>query len=529
MAFLVSPGVLVTEKDLTNIVPNVATTAGGFVGFFQWGPVSEIRTVTNEKELVATFGKPNADVAAHFFTAANFLAYGNNLQVVRVVGSGALNAGSTTGVAELIPNESAFLTNVVESAFLAKYPGVLGNALTVHVADSTGFTGWTLESIFDGAPSANEYHIAVVDTTGAISGTAGTVLEKFAYVSTVAGTKKADGTLNYFKDVLNRNSAYVWAGTGTITLTAGRLADALEGGADGAYTTDAPIVTGVSLFADAEQVDVSLLMAGPAADTDVPNALLSLADSRKDCVVFVSPLLSDVTGNAGQEATDIVTYRNTLSPLSTSYGVMDSGWKYQYDAYNDVYRWVPLNGDIAGLCARTDFIADPWFSPGGFNRGQLKNVVKLAYNPNQADRDKLYKNGVNPCVSFPGTGTVLYGDKTLQTKPSAFDRINVRRLFIVLEKAVATAAKYQLFEFNDAFTRAQFRNMVEPFLRNVQGRRGITDFRVVCDETNNPGDIVDRNEFVADIYIKPARSINFIQLNFIATRTGVSFSEIAGQ
>jgi phage tail sheath protein FI len=245
--------------------------------------------------------------------------------------------------------------------------------------------------------------------------------------------------------------------------------------------------------------------------------------------VFVSPTLAAVYNNAGDEADDIVTERQDAAfNVNTSYAVMDSGWKYQYDKYNDKYRWIPLNADVAGLCARTDAIADPWFSPGGLNRGQIKNVVKLAYSPDKTDRDTLYKAGINPVVSFPGEGTVLFGDKTLLAKPSAFDRINVRRLFIVLEKAIATAAKYQLFEFNDAFTRAQFRNLVEPFLRDIKGRRGIYDFRVICDETNNTGEVIDRNEFVADIYIKPARSINFISLNFIATRTGVAFEEIVG-
>jgi phage tail sheath protein FI len=199
-----------------------------------------------------------------------------------------------------------------------------------------------------------------------------------------------------------------------------------------------------------------------------------------------------------------------------------------YDKYNDVYRFVPLNGDTAGLCAYTDGVADPWFSPAGYNRGSVRGAIKLAYNPMKADRDILYKARINPVVDFPGQGVTLFGDKTALTKPSAFDRINVRRLFLVLEKAIATAAKYMLFEFNDEFTRAQFRNMVEPFLRDVQGRRGIFDFKVVCDSTNNTGEVIDRNEFIGDIYIKPARSINFITLNFIAVRTGVAFSEVGG-
>jgi phage tail sheath protein FI len=241
----------------------------------------------------------------------------------------------------------------------------------------------------------------------------------------------------------------------------------------------------------------------------------------------LSPEKADVVNNAGSEETDTISYRNTLT--STSYAVLDSGWKYQYDKYNDVYRWVPLNGDIAGLCARTDLERDPWFSPGGLNRGIIKNVIKLSWNPTKTNRDNLYVKGINPVVSFQGEGTVLFGDKTMLSKPSAFDRINVRRLFIVLEKAIARAARFSMFEFNDQFTRAQFVNLVEPFLRDVQGRRGITDFRVVCDETNNTGEVIDRNEFVGDIYIKPARSINFIQLNFVAVRTGVSFDEVVGK
>jgi phage tail sheath protein FI len=244
-------------------------------------------------------------------------------------------------------------------------------------------------------------------------------------------------------------------------------------------------------------------------------------------VVFLSPPKSNVVDNAGSETTAITTYRNTLT--SSSYAVLDSNWKYQYDKYSDVYRWVPMNGDVAGLCARTDLERDPWFSPGGLNRGIIKNVIKLAWNPTKTNRDDLYVKGINPVVSFQGEGTVLFGDKTLLSKPSAFDRINVRRLFIVLEKSIARAARFSMFEFNDQFTRAQFVSLVEPFLRDVQGRRGITDFKVVCDDSNNTGEIIDRNEFVGDIYIKPARSINFIQLNFVAVRTGVSFDEVVGK
>jgi phage tail sheath protein FI len=252
--------------------------------------------------------------------------------------------------------------------------------------------------------------------------------------------------------------------------------------------------------------------------------LKDIVDKRKDCVAFLSCPVKDGAGTDSQKLDKCLTYRTAIG--SSSYVVIDSGYKYMYDIYNDKNRWVPLNADIAGLCARSDINFDPWWSPAGLNRGQVRNVIKLAFQPRQAARDNLYKNNVNPVCTFTGEGTVLYGDKTAQTKPSAFDRINVRRLFIVLEKAIATAAKYSLFEFNDAFTRAQFRSLVEPFLRDVQARRGVIDFKVVCDEKNNTPEVIDGNRFVADIYIKPNRSINFIQLNFIATRTGVSFSEV---
>ena len=556
MAFQLSPGVLVVEKDLTNVVPAVATSIGGFVGEFQWGPVLEPVTISSEIELVKTFGKPNDTTATSFFSAANFLSYSNNLKVVRVVGTAARNAVSS-GTAVAINNEEAWEASYASGQasvgeFAAKYPGALGNSLKVSMADSATFTGWAYEDEFDAAPSTSAYvsglsgaddelHIIVVDEDGLISGTAGTILEKFANVSKAADAKTSEGAANYYVEVLS-GSRYIWWMDHTTSVEAGDTAwgsnaagttfktmstvvtRSLTGGVDASPSTG-NVQTGYDEFANAELIDVNLLVMGPHGAT-VANDAIAIAEDRKDCMVFVSPELADVYNNAGDEADDIVSFRATLT--SSSYAVLDSGWKYQYDKYADKYRWIPLNADIAGLCARTDTIADPWFSPGGLNRGQIRNVVKLAYSPDKTDRDTLYKSGVNPVVSFPGEGTVLFGDKTLLGKPSAFDRINVRRLFIVLEKAIATAGKYQLFEFNDAFTRAQFRNLVEPFLRDIRGRRGIYDFRVVCDETNNTSEVIDRNEFVADIYIKPARSINFMQLNFIATRTGVSFEEVAG-
>jgi hypothetical protein len=389
-------------------------------------------------------------------------------------------------------------------------------------------------------------HIVVVDEDGRFSGTSGTILEVFAAVSKASGAVDEVGNNIYFKQQLNNGSRYVWftsqlpaytfAGSShlrAVNFGAGTqptVAYSFTQGRDGNSPRAADYINGYNQFKSAETVDVSIILGSDANATRAIHLINNIAEYRKDCVVVLSPLRSDVVDNsgyAGAEVDDIVAFRNTLP--STSYAALDSGWKYQYDKYNDLYRYVPGNGDTAGTMVRTDLERDPWFSPAGYNRGQIKNVIRMAYNPNKTDRDQLYKRGINPIVTFPGEGTILFGDKTLLTKPSAFDRINVRRLFIVLEKAIATAAKYMLFEFNDAFTRAQFRAMVEPFLRDVQGRRGITDFRVVCDDSNNTGEIIDRNEFVGDIYIKPARSINFIQLNFVAVRTGVDFSEVVGK
>ena len=561
MAFLVSPGVQVKEIDLTNVIPAVSTSIGGFAGAFNWGPVEEIRTVGSEKELAAVFGTPDNETAVYFLTAASFLTYGNALKVVRAETGGMLNA--TTGASGLLVKNRDHLEDVTTTnfEFIAKYPGTLGNSLKVDVCPATAgaFSTWAYADQFDSAPGTSDYaadrscsndelHIAVIDEDGAWSGVPGTVLETFAYASQASDARSAQGTSNYYVDVLNGTSSYVWAGdnpsaltnagssTATVAgdylggLTPAVITESLANGADDNTPTIGEIQIAYDMFEDAETVDVNLLFAVPGAnggdDVTLANDLLSIATSRKDVVAFISPPIEDTVGTA-TPATDVKDFADQLT--STSYGVIDSTAIKVYDKYNDVYRWIPASGHMAGLCANTDNVADAWFSPAGFNRGQILGITKIAFNPKQADRDTLYKARINPIVSFPGQGTVLYGDKTAQAKPSAFDRINVRRLFIVLEKAIATAAKYQLFEFNDEFTRAMFRNMVEPFLRDVKGRRGITDFAVVCDATNNTGEVIDTNRFVADIYIKPARSINFITLNFIATRTGVEFSEIIGQ
>ena len=557
MANLVSPGVQVKEIDLTNVVPSTSSTIGAMAGAFSWGPCEEIHTVSSETELVEKFGKPDANTFESVLTAAQFLSYGSALKVVRAVKSTARNA-TASGTGILAKNDDHFSTLAPAAGdwVIARHPGVLGSALKVHFAtQAASFNGdATWKSWVESAPgtsagaaavggSLDEIHVVVTDETGEISGTAGTVLETFGFLSQASDVKSSDGTSLYYKDHINTKSKWIRIGNHPAALSdAGESAVAnaftvvavasasLGGGIDGNALAVGETTAMYNLFADAETVDVNLVFQAnsgfSAADTrTLSNFLVALAAARKDAVAFVSPERA-ATANAAAPATDVAAWRTALT--SSSYGFADSSSLYVYDKYNDVYRWICAAGSTAGLTANADLVADAWFSPAGFTRGAVRNVTKLAWNPNQADRDALYKTGVNPIVTFPGQGTVLFGDKTLQAKPSAFDRINVRRLFIVLEKAVSAASKASLFEFNDEFTRAQFRNMVEPFLRDVQGRRGITDFKVVCDGTNNTGNIIDTNKFVADIYVKPARSINYITLNFIATRTGVEFSEIAG-
>ena len=582
MAFQVSPGINITELDLTTVVPNVATAIGAIAGAYQWGPVLERTSITTENNLVDVFGKPDDVTKCYFWSAANYLAYSNNLIVTRVVGSSALNAtigdNAPSAAGELVHNADHYDAATIASdvLFIAKYPGDLGNSLLVKVIDTNAWSDSTVNADFlaqfDTAPGTSddvanangggtyndEMHVLVIDEDGRWTGDPGYVLEKFAHVSKASDAKRADGSSNYIKDVLRNESKYVWLGDvtqlTTLSVAAGTAAGqpkagatfqtfdsatAAEGvlggsmgwGANGAAITSAQLQLGYALYATPEIVDVNLIIGGPgvdATDTATGVYLASLvgqgSSARNDAMVFLSPTLTDAT--VTKTAAAMTTTKTTYG--SNSYVVMDGAWKYQYDRYRDVFFYCPMNGDTAGLVARTEHTNDAWWSPAGMTRGQIKNIIKLSWEPTKADRDTLYKGSVNPIITMPGAGILLWGDKTAQIKPSAFDRINVRRLFIVLEKAISTAAKAMLFEFNDEFTRSAFVNMVEPFLREVQGRRGITDFKVVCDTSNNTGQIIDTNQFVGDIYIKPARSINYIQLNFIAARTDVSFTEIGG-
>ena len=452
-----------------------------------------------------------------------------------------------------IPNQEYFeegsFSDPESGTFAAKYPGAAGNSLKVYTLNATTFAAIksgieaetataeeaSIYNSFDLAPEGDEIHVAIVDVNG-VFGEAGLVVEKFQGVSVSKTAKTETGATNYIKNVINAQSRYVYliAGDTTAFVVGDFVASyTLSGGMEAEDETklNSDVKSALDLLADTEIEDVNLIFSQIlATGADLQNYAHQIAYTRKDAVAFMSPPKSATVAQIEplSKVREFANNPGMKRDNDGSYGVIDSGAVYIYDRYNDVYRYIPANGHVAGLCANTDDVAEPWFSPAGFNRGGLRGVVKLAYNPKKADRDELYKAGINPVVTMPGQGTLLFGDKTAQSKPSAFDRINVRRLFIVLEKAIATAAKYQLFELNDEFTRATFRNAVEPFLRDVQGRRGITDFMVVCDETNNTGEVIDTNRFVADIYIKPARSINFITLNFIATRTGVDFAEIAG-
>ena len=470
-----------------------------------------------------------------------------------VAGNTAVTGTGTTFQSQLIVGDLLVINNeTVKVASIASNTALVIE--TNHVGGATANTSirrWEYYTEVDGAPgttdfaaarggSNDEMHIVIIDEDGLFTGQPKSVLEKFQRLSKASDSKLSNGTNNYYVKRINTESSYVWwASHDTNIVTAGQLStvahtayakpisSSLVGGSDGIAIGNNERIKGFNLYKSKEDVEIGFILGAAANQTVAVNIINNIVEKRMDCVAFFSPPRVTVVNNVGNEAVDVVNFTNTLP--STSYGVIDSGWKYQYDKYNDVYRYVPMNGDTAGVHVRTDQERDEWWSGAGFNRGHIKNVIKLSWNPSQTDRDYLYKNRVNPVATFPGEGTVLFGNKTMLTKPSAFDRINVRRLFITLEKAISKAAKYMLFEFNDEFTRLQFVNMVEPYLRDVQGRRGITSFKVVCDESNNTAEVIDRNEFNATIFIAPARTAEFITLTFVATRTGVDFQTLVGK
>ena len=598
-----SPRISISEIDKSSVVPAVGSSGGAFVGNFRWGPVEERTLVADESGLVSVFAAPNDKNSVDFHSAAYFLKYSQTLQVVRMNNGGQNAHGAITKFVgdsdgdSLVINNQNHWDNTVSTAvgegasktnsgtWIAKYPGALGNALTVSfcpagdsasVSTDAHFKNWAYASNFDRAPGTSAYaatngasndeiHVAVIDRTGAISGTKGTVLETFQHLSMAGGAVSPDNTPNFISDVLNEQSQYIWNGYfgddsafgdeisggldlgGSIGTTPdvdtainfgfdSSLTDAvrtvnLGGGQESSALSTGDVITGYDLFEDKLSTEIDFLIAPPytsEADGDtIVTDLESIAKSRKDCIVVASVPSSAVVGKTNaQAAANAVSFSDALP--KSSYLVVDNNYFKVYDKYNDKYVNIPAASSTAGLMAASDLIADPWYSPAGQRRGQYRGVTDVLTNPNQTQRDQLYKASVNPIANIPGTGLVLFGDKTMENRPSAFDRINVRRLFIAVEKSIAEAAKNVMFEFNDEFTRAEFTNIVEPFLRRVKGRRGITDFKVVCDDTNNNQEVIDNNQFVASIFIKPARSINFVQLNFVAVRTGVSFEEVVG-
>ena len=568
-----SPAVVVKEIDLTGGVPNVQSTTGAIVGNFRWGPAEQRVAVANEAELVEKFASPDTTTTIDFHNAAYFLRYSSSAQVVREVSNAAKNAHASTGQtgsaslsAPMVKNSDDFdaqqgALDSDEFTFVAKYPGALGNSLRVSVcpANDSAFDAWTYKSSFDAAPGTSSYasgknatedemHIAVVDLNGNFTGTAGSVLETYPYVSQASGARNDDGTDNYALNAINERSQYVWMvgfdseySLGGTVAASGKDFNSLNahthydftGGVNSNALGTTEILQGFDLFEDKDTVEVDFLIApGMGTSTEqrtIVNDLVSTAQqTRKDCVVVTSPARDDVVNlTSASDITDnIVATANTLT--NSSYLIMDGNYLKVYDKYNDQYIHIPAASSTAGLMAATDINRAPWFSPAGGRRGQYLGITSISWTPTKAQRDTLYKAGVNPVANIPGQGTILFGDKTMLSRPSAFDRINVRRLFLVLERAIARAAENVLFEFNDEFTRAEFVNIIEPVLREVKGRRGITDFKVVADETNNTAEVIDRNEFVASIFIKPARSINYVTLNFVAVRTGVDFEEVVG-
>lgn len=588
--FQISPGVQVREEDLSLIIPSVPVSIGAFVGEFDWGPINRITTVDSTETLEKKFGRPTNQNAGGYFTAWNFLQYSQDLRLIRAIpnidsgSDGDLTGTDTIGNAVaglsdydhsnlteyslsgantvIIKDEDHFdyllatdfvdLTNdatddTERALFYARYPGGRGNRLQVSAADSTTFDAWTHKDQFaENELNADEMAVLVLLDDD--------VVETFVGSANPESTDE-NGRANFIDFLINRNSDYIYIvpantynfdGT-TLSLTT-RLTDEIQAGTDelisftlggSDYFTEgadsaalqAMIQSGWDEFAAAEDMDINYCMTGDYDNTISEYVVQSVCEMRKDCVAFISPTYEDAVMSSTKD-TDIVEWRNTTLNINSSYAVMDGNYKLQLDPFNRIYRWVPLNGDIAGLAARTANIRDPWWSPAGLARGQIKNVVRFAFIPSKAQRDELYKNGINIVTSFPGEGNVLWGDKTLLSRPSAFDRLGVRMLFIVIEKAIAKAARNLLFEFNDEFTRNRFTQSVEPYLRDIQGRRGIIrhegrdGFIVVADERVNTPEVIDSNEFRARIIIKPARSINFAELTFSASRTGVEFDEL---
>ncbi|MDX9695044.1 MAG: phage tail sheath subtilisin-like domain-containing protein [Bacteroidales bacterium] len=552
----ISPEVRIKETDLSTSVPQVASSITGCVGQFHKGPALERKLITSVRTLETTFGTPTDANYVDWYTAWNILQYNQTLFVVRALADDATNSGLGVTSAEVVStlvadrrinddvefdaNNITFNLNEV-LRILARYPGEYGNDLKVSVCDSTNYTVATVSGstvfadYFDRATIETDEIAIIVHDVDPNDPTQYIVVESFI-CSTDPAAKDYNGNSTWVGEYITRNSQYVCAFTdqsstfSVFTFVQENLVEGVDGTLD---TGD--FDAAYDLFANSEEFDINIIVDNHntgvfSTDTAVATSqqyiIDNICETRKDCMVVLSPFKDVVVSNPGSEVTDLITYVNTTLNRSTSYGALYGNWKYQYDRYNDKFRWIPMSGDIAGIYARNDLQREVWFAPAGLNRGQVKNVQKFGFNPDKSSRDLMHKNNVNIVTAFPGDGPVVFSQKTLLRKPSSFGDVDVRRLFMYMEKAISTAAKYFLFEKNTPFTRRQMFNMIDPFLRDIVGREGITDYRVIVDSTNNTGEVIDRNEMIVDIYVKPTRSIYYLQLNFINTKTGVNFEEI---
>lgn len=557
------PSVEIREKSQsTNINVAELSSYAGFAGNFEWGVCEEVTIITDENELVDQFGKSNADTYIDYLVCKNFLDYSSSLKMVRVIDNYAVNsvAGNT---AVQVKNADDYLVSTITNSgdFMAKFPGSKGDSLFVGVCDSgatlsanvasnsalgtwddyfTTLPGTSTHASQNGG-SLDEMHIIVIDEDGEFTGSPGTVLEKYEYVSKAINAKKEDGTSNWYKNLINDTSSYLRIGDtyvldanssttiGTTFSASGNTVVSLSGGLDANTSNTAMYTNAYDLFSDPKVIDISHLISGNCPNS-VKQELITMAESRGDCVAYLSPSFSDVQPGQTQSTivSNLTTFKNTTIGYSSSYYFVDNNWKYQYDRYNDVYRWVPLNGDIAGLSSRCDLNNEPWFSFGGYNRGILKNVQKLAWNPKDEYMGEIYKISINPVISEETGMTLLLGDKTGLAKPSGFDRINVRKLFNTLKGKTKNYLKYSLFEFNDEFTRDSITSVLTAYLQSVKSKRGIYEFAVVCNTSNNTPVVIDSNQLVVDIYIWPSKSANYIQLTMINVDGNLSFNELLG-
>ncbi len=524
-----SPGVSTRETDLTFTVTSVSSNATGFVGVFRWGPVEErVQINGNESELVQWFGQPDTTTAVSFLSAANYLLYAQPLIVARVVGDTATNAASTS-TDTLVKNVDDYESQTLTDAIIARYPGTMGNSLLVSAANSEGYSTWEYAGEFTYEPTdVNTFNLVVVDEDGIISGNAGTVLETFELMNVTPGSKKLDGTTAYIREAVKNQSRWIFVGDESaidfaVVGSEGIYEASLTNGADDNDITGVGSTVsfedGFDLFADKDQVEIMRVFTANAPVVAKGYAA-DLMETRQDAIAFIAPELGDVYNTVDAQANVLEFYNDEFNKNSSYYFGVDN-WKLVRDRYNDRDVWIPC--DSVFMPALLNWA---WFSPAGLNRGVLENVIRLAWSAKEETRDVLYPKGINSIVAMKGEGNVLWGDRTGLKAPSAFNRINVRTLFIVIKKAIARAARYQLFELNDFITRSTFRNATDQYLDNVKSRRGIYDKLVVCDTTNNTPQVIDSNEMVGDIFVKPARSINNIKLNFVATGTGVDFSEV---